>query len=278
MIKKVFLFSPIQEVALINSALTNKSVVFKDVLGFNNYAIKKTTLTLIILLSFAFAKAQTTNTDLLVTIQRASQVEIDAYNTVDLEVGMLVYNTDVQRIFEYTNSGFLELLTAPNVYTGSFIISGEGTTTITGIPFRASQVTFVANANVESANIDSDNGTGNNDRGIANSFGTMNGFARNNGASIVQQAMYSGAHGNSVNDNSRYASDSNCIGVRYGDQNGSSLGKIEGELTSFTLDGFVITVEYTDGVITVNNGNPLLNIQPDDVNNEALLVLFTAYK
>lgn len=235
--------------------------------------------TLIFLLLFsAFAKAQTTDPSLLVTIQRASQAEIDAYNPVDLSPGMLVYNTDEQRIYEYANGNFLELLTGGNVYTGSFIISAEGTTTVTGIPFRPSQVTFVANANVESINIDSDNATGNNDRGIANSFGTMNGFARNNGTSITQQITYSGGHGNSINDISRYASDSNCIGVRYGDQNGSSLGKIEGALTSFTVDGFVINVNYTDGVITVNNGNALLDVQPDDINGEALLVLYTAYR
>lgn len=166
----------------------------------------------------------------------------------------------------------------PTVYTGSFIISGEGVVTVTGIPFEPSQVTFVANANVESLNIDSDNGTGNNDRGIDNAYGTMNGFARNIGGTLVQQVMYSGGNGNSINDISRYASNSNCIGVRYGDQNGSSLGKIEAAFNAFTTDGFTLNVDYTDGVITVNNGNALLDVQPDDVNDEDLLVIFTAYK
>ncbi|AWH74361.1 hypothetical protein DCS32_09375 [Dokdonia sp. Dokd-P16] len=166
----------------------------------------------------------------------------------------------------------------PTVYTGTFIISAEGTVTITGIPFEPSQVTFVANANVESLNIDSDNGVGNNDRGIDNSYGTMNGFARNINGSLVQQVMYSGGHGNSINDISRYASSSNCIGVRYGDQNGSSLGKIEAAFGAFTTDGFTVNVNYTNGVITVNNTNALIDVQPEDVNNEALLVIFTAYK
>ncbi len=166
----------------------------------------------------------------------------------------------------------------PTVYTGTFIISAEGMVTVSGIPFQPSQVTFVANANVESLNIDSDNGIGNNDRGIDNSYGTMNGFVRNIGGTLVQQAIFVGGHGNSINDISRYASSSNCIGVRYGDQNGSSLGKIEAAFDSFTTDGFELTVEYTDGVITVNSGNALTDVQPDDVNNEALLVLFTAYK
>ena len=166
----------------------------------------------------------------------------------------------------------------PTVYTGTFIISAEGTVTITGVPFEPSQVTFVANANVESLNIDSDNGTANNDRSLQNSFGTMNGFARNTDGTLVQQVMYSGGHGASINDNSRYASSSNCIGIRYADYNGSSLGKIEAAFGSFTADGFTVSVNYTDGVITANNANSLPPIRPNDIDNEALLVIFTAYK
>ncbi|TVZ22244.1 hypothetical protein JM84_1134 [Dokdonia sp. Hel_I_63] len=240
--------------------------------------MKRNTLYITILFVYAFAKAQTTDPSYLVNVQKASQLEIDAYDPADLEIGMLVYNTDENRIFEYTNNGFLELLTEKNIYTGWFIISGEGVVTVNDIPFTPSQVTFSAAANVESRDIDSDNGVGNNDRGIDNSYGTMNGFARNINGSLVQQVMYSGGHGNSINDISRYASSSNCIGVRYGDQNGSSLGKIEAAFGAFTTDGFTVNVNYTDGVITVNSTNALVDIQPDDVNNEALLVIFTAYK
>lgn len=235
-------------------------------------------LTIIYGLLFYTVSAQTVNPELLINVQNASQQEIDNYASTDLEIGMLVFNTDEDRIYEYTSQGWLELITSGNIFTGSFIISGDGPVTITGIPFRPSQITFMANANVEDFNIDSDNGTGNNDRGIANSFGTMNGFARDTGGTIVQQVMYSGSHGNSVNDISRYASNSNCIGIRYGDQNGSSLGKIEAVFNTFTADGFSLNVNYTDGVITVNNTNPLLNVQPDDIDSEALLVLYTAYK
>lgn len=187
-----------------------------------------------------------------------------------------VVSADADNTIEVGTDGGAYL--GPTVYTGRFIISAEGTVTVTGIPFEPSQVTFVANANVESLNIDSDNATGNNDRGIDNSYGTMNGFVRNIGGTLVQQAMYSGGHGNSINDISRYASSNNCIGIRYGDQNGSSLGKIEAAFGAFTTDGFTLNVNYTDGVITVNNGNALLDVQPEDINNEALLVIFTAYK
>lgn len=233
-------------------------------------------ITILLVFVYSFAKAQTTDTSYLVNVQKASQLEIDAYDPADLEIGMLVYNTDENRIFEYTNNGFLELLTEKNIYTGWFIISGEGVVTVSDIPFTPSQVTFSAAANVESRDIDSDNGVGDNDRGIDNSFGSMKGFARDDDGTITQQAMYSGGHGNSINDISRYASSSNCIGIRYGDQNGSSLGKIEAAFDAFTADGFSLIVNYTDGVITANNANALIDIQPGDVNNEALLVIFTA--
>ncbi|WP_298351635.1 hypothetical protein [uncultured Dokdonia sp.] len=236
-------------------------------------------LTILLVFVYAFAKAQTTDPAYLVNVQKASQLEIDAYDPADLEIGMLVYNTDENRIFEYTNNGFLELLTEKNIYTGWFIISGEGDVTVDNIPFKPSQVTFSASANVESRDLDSDNGVGDNDRGIDNSFGTMKGFAREDAASsITQQAMFSGGHGNSINDISRYASSSNCIGVRYSDQNGNSLGKIEAAFKEFTTDGFIVTVNYTDGIVTANSTNVLVDVQPGDVNNEALLVLYTAYK
>ena len=183
-------------------------------------------------------------------------------------------------MYRYTGAtnGWQKGFNEPRVYKGFFIVSSEGLVTVTGIPFEPSQVTFVANANVESLNIDNDNGTGNNDRGIDNSFGNMNGFARNIGGSLTQQVIFGGGHANSINDISRYSSSSNCIGIRYGDQNGSSLGKIEGEFNSFTSDGFTININYTDGVIDVDNANPLIDVKPDDVNNEAILVIYTAYK
>lgn len=204
--------------------------------------------------------------------------EIMAISTPN--VGSIVFNLDDEEIYRYTGTtnGWQRGFNEPNVYVGSFIISEEGPLTVTGIPFQPSQVTFAAHANVEDLNLDSNNGTGVNDRGIANSFGSMTGFVRNINGNLVQQAIFGGGHGNSINDISKYASSTNCIGVRYGDQNGSSLGKIEGAFNTFTTDGFTINVNYTDGDITVNNANPLVDVQPDDIDSESLVVLYTAYK
>lgn len=243
--------------------------------------MKKHLLLIVLLISVCdIMISQTTDANLLVTIHTATQTEIDSYNSTKLSEGMLIYNLDDGQLYRYTGAtnGWQAGFSEPQVYTGFFIISNEGLVTVTGIPFEPSQVTFVANANVESTDIDSDNGTGNNDRGIDNSFGTMNGFARNIDGNLIQQVIFGGSHGNSINDVSRYSSSSNCIGIRYGDQNGNSLGKIEGAFTAFTTDGFSINVNYTDGVIEVNNGDPLVDVQPEDVNNESIIVLYTAYK
>jgi len=232
------------------------------------------------LLLIAFAKAQTTDPMSLVNIQKASQSEIDAYDPTLLEIGMLVYNTDKNRIYEYTDQGFLEILTSGNVHTGFFIISGNGVVTVSGIPFEPSQVTFVAHANVESLSISADNGVGDNARGIYNSFGTMNGFVNNSSGTLQQQVIYVGGHGNSINDISRYASSAHCIGIRYGDQNGRSLGRISGAFDAFTADGFTINVTYVNGVVSssTTSTNLALRVRPDDVQNEDIVVLYTAYR
>ena len=146
-------------------------------------------------------------------------------------------------------------------YTTAFIINASGAKIITGIPFQPSQITFVAHANIESLNIDADNGVGDNNSGINNSYGSMNGFVRNDGATNTQQVIYVGGSGNSINDISRYASSTNCIGVRYGNQNGNSLGRITASLTTFDANGFTLNVNRTAGAQTEN-----------------LVVLFTAYK
>ncbi|WP_159090822.1 hypothetical protein [Aquimarina aquimarini] len=190
--------------------------------------------------------------------------------------GSLVYDTDVERLYKYTSTGWQEISGSNNTdtYVGAFQISAAGAVNVNGLPFQPTSITFVAHANVENFNINSDNGTNNNDRGIRNSFGTMNGFARQDGGSITQQVIYVGGHGNSINDISRYASNSNSIGLRYGDQNGLSLGIISGAVTSFNTDGFTVNVTYTNGTIT-NNGQ---NVRPTDINNEGIIVLYTAYK
>jgi len=197
--------------------------------------------------------------------------------TAPITEGNMVYDSDINRLFEYTDTGWQEILTAGSVtYPGVVQITGEGIITVTGLPFRPSSVSFVAHANVEDFNLNTDNGSVRNDRGIRNTFGTANGFARNDSGTVVQQCIYVSGHGNSINGISRFASNTNCLGVRYGDQNGLFLGSITASLTAFTANGFTLNVVYTNGNVTTTNVNP--NVLPQDIDNEGLVVLFTAYR
>ena len=181
--------------------------------------------------------------------------------------GNMVYDTDVNRLFEYTDTGWLEILTSNNTYLGVFQITGPTPSLIliSGIPFAPTSVSFVAHPNIETLNVNADNSVGNNNNTSNNSFGTMNGFARGAGTTIdQQQVIYLGANGNSINDISRFASSNHAIGIRYGNQNGNNLGVITGEVTEFTSNGFEIVITYTNG--------------SQNISGEDLVVLFTAYR
>lgn len=186
-------------------------------------------------------------------------VENDTWfdNTIPTNILTKIYNGTIWVEVPTTNT--------QTVYVGQFIINNSGTKNIIGLPFEPSQITFVAHANIETLNLNSDNAVGNNNGGINNSFGSMNGFARNDGAPavppIAQQVIYVGGSGNSINDISRYASENNCIGLRYGNQNGDNLGVISASVTSFNTNGFTLNVSRSGGATTEN-----------------VVVLYTAYK
>ncbi|MEM9077049.1 MAG: hypothetical protein AAGC43_08415 [Bacteroidota bacterium] len=203
----------------------------------------------ITLFSASLLQAQVTAGD-LVGIHNVSATEMNAIsNPIE---GSLVYNTTTSSIHFYSNSNWVEVPNISNSYIGTFQITGTGNQNITGVPFEPSYVTFAAYANVESFNLNSDNAVRNNERGIANSFGSMTGFARNDTSSITEQVIYVGGHGNSINDISRFASNTHCIGLRYGNQNGDNLGVTSATLTSFNSNGFTLNTDsFADGIVVI---------------------------
>lgn len=64
------------------------------------------------------------------------------------------------------NNQWVTLATGSSTYTGFFIIDGNTSQTISGIPFQPSQITFVGHANIEDLATVTDNDVGNNTRGI----------------------------------------------------------------------------------------------------------------
>lgn len=270
--------------------------------------MKKHIVVLVLLFNVVLLYAQLDETTVM-GIPTGSTSEINA--VTPLEQGALAFDTDTKKLKLYNGTAWVDTSTAttivsenddnqietgtdggaylgPTVYTGYFIIEGPGgnstatstfTKTIEDIPFKPSQVTFIAHANIESETINDDNGEdspsgGNNNTGISNAFGTMNGFVRYNvdDDNYTQQVIYIGGSGNSINDISRYASPDHCVGLRYSNQNGNSFGIINGSFDQFNDDGFNLIINYVVGSES-NTGN-----ERADFKNEDVLVMFTAYK
>ena len=200
-------------------------------------------------------------------------------------VGSVVYIVEDENIYRYTGTtnGWQKGLGSTSSYSGYVIINSThngNSIDVENLPFKPSNITFVAHANIEDFGINNDNATRNNDRGIRNSFASMNGYARQDGDNIEQGVISIGSHGNSINDISRYSSDSQAIGIRYGDQNGIFLGSITGTVSSFNQDGFSLTINYTVGDETNTSYTSTTEHQvlPEDIYNEGLLIFYTAHK
>ena len=211
--------------------------------------MQRLTIILILMASLGLSAQAPTAGD-LVAIHNVSSTEMNAI--ANPEQGSMVFNTTTRSIHFYSNSAWVEIPNMANSYVGAFQITSLGNQTITGIPFEPSSITFSAYANVESFNLNSDNGVGNNNRTLANAFGNMNGFARNDSGAVTEQVIYVGGSGNSINDISRYASNSHCIGLRYSDQNGNNLGLTSATVTSFNTNGFTLNTDsFADGVVVI---------------------------
>lgn len=215
-----------------------------------NMGVVKGITSVIFFLLLLGLNAQTPSAGDLIGVHNVSTTEMNAIsNPVE---GSMVYNTTTRSIHFYSNLSWVEVPNAANTYVGAFQVSSLGNQTITGIPFEPSSVTFSAYANVESFNINSDNGVGNNNRTLANAYGSMTGFARNDGSGISEQVIYVGGSGNSINDISRFASNSHSIGLRYSDQNGNNLGITSASVTSFNSDGFTLNTDsFADGIVVI---------------------------
>ncbi|PHN92974.1 hypothetical protein CSC80_12690 [Maribacter sp. 6B07] len=202
----------------------------------------------IIFLTGVIANAQL-ESGLLLGLTNATTADINA--TTDAAKGSLVFNTDTNQVYVFDGTSWNQMW-QKTTYTGTFRISGSGTLSVSGIPFQPTSVSFVAYANVEDFNLDSDNGTRNNETGLPNAYGSMKGFARDDNGSITEQVIFNGGSGNSINDISRYASDSHSIGVRYANQNGDKLGLTTATVTAFTSTGFTLNTDnYADGVVVI---------------------------
>ncbi len=229
-----------------------------------------------------YLQAQVPEAGNLIGVHKVTTAEMNSVTGQD--TGVLIYNLDSSRLYFFdgtswkaaggvtadTSNGSIDSArvradstfiyqkgntvvteNAPRVFMGTFAISSTGSQSISGLPFKPSLVKFVAYANVDYDTLDADNGVWNNYSGLENSFGYMTGFAQIYNGTVTQQVICGGGSGNSINDISRFASTNNCIGIRYGDQNGTNLGVTMDNMLSFDAPGFTINLSSHVGALQV---------------------------
>lgn len=235
-------------------------------------------LAFFIKIGFTFSQI---NANSLILTHKGTTAEL---NAITPQIGNIAYDTTEDRLVEYTSTGWKIMLIEENTAVGYFIItnsvSATTTTTmeqiVTGLPFEPSQITFSANPNVESFGLndrdsETEAGNGTNTPRLQNTFGTMHGFARNDSGTTNQAVIYVGGSASSINSISRYSSDTECIGLRYSNNNGNNLGVISATITSFDTNGFTLDVTYTLGT----TGNADRN---NDIMDENVIVMYSVYR
>lgn len=178
---------------------------------------------------------------------------------VGLVAGTIVFNTGTGGLtqagyYYWSTTGYWTPMFDNNidVYTGEVIITSAGVLSITDVPFPPKNVRFTMYANTDALTLNVDNGVGNGNGSLNNSFGYMRGYAQELSGVIDQQVICGGGSGNSINDISLFASPLHCVGLRYGGQNGGDLGTTSAILTSFTGDGFELNVDsFADNVVII---------------------------
>jgi len=179
-------------------------------------------------------------------------------NETSIAEGTLVYNNgtgglDLTGFYYWNGTSWLQMINkAKQVYMGKFIINSAGSKNIVGIPFKPKRIEFKAYANIDAYDLASNSGVPNNSNSKDDYFGFMTGYAYQNGATIDQQVIQGGGSADSIDDHSRYSSDTNCIGIRYANDGGNSLGLTTASLTSFNTAGFTLNVnDFTDEIVVI---------------------------
>jgi len=208
------------------------------------------------------------NTGMLIPRVSLGSVTDDTTVTIPDAVGVrtstLVFNDGNDGLqpagFYYWNgTSWLNLATnEKKVFVGKFIINSSTDFAITGLPFKPKRIDFKAFANVDTYDLNSDNGVGNNDNTRQNYFGFMTGYANQTGTSIEQQVIQGGASARLIKDHSRYSSGIRCIAFRYANGNGNQLRLTSATLESFNDDGF--------------------SIEMNSYGADPVIVIYTAYK
>lgn len=202
-------------------------------------------------------------------------------NSVSLVESTLVYNTGasgllVAGFYYWENSQWNKLLSSnqKQMHIGRARITAAGTLSITGVGFMPSTVEFIAINRIENYNSGAYRSGSNNSNDLRMAGGFTTGYARNDGASIEQQAIAKGYSGSSLNNIGTYSSSSHCIAAFYVNNNGEPIhdngtatggtdaqeGLVRASLQSFDADGFTLNFDRFLPGATATNNNQLVII------------------
>lgn len=140
---------------------------------------------------------------------------------------------------------------SPRFYANWFTLSGTAPFTQTvSVDLHPEIVLFYAAPSVSGMNVNDDAGTGGST--MLNYSGSSFGMATlQPGGSISNGCVHSGGSGNSINEVSRYSSNSYSIGVRYADMDGVALGYNEAYVSSVSDGSMEITADTHDNDLLV---------------------------
>lgn len=130
---------------------------------------------------------------------------------------------------------------------GKFLVPAGATGTtiaVDGLGFRPDTIEFNAQAGVEAFNLDK---AGVDNSAVRNYQGSAEGYAKElPDGSFEQFTQHSGGAGANISKVSLYASDSECLGIRFADQAGVLQGRVRLSVSSVNSDGFVIDAVEVD--------------------------------
>tara|TARA_R100000935_G_scaffold13736_4_gene27507 strand:- start:80535 stop:81341 length:807 start_codon:yes stop_codon:yes gene_type:complete len=200
---------------------------------------------------------------------------VESPNAASLVESTLVYNTGAAGLteagFYYWENSQWNMLISSNqkqMHIGRARVTSAGALSVTGVGFRPITVEFIAINRIENYNSGAYRSGTNNSNDLRMAGGFTTGYARDDGASIEQQAIASGFSGSSLNNIGAYSSSSHCIAAFYVNNNGEPIhdngtatggadaeeGLVRASLQSFDTDGFTLNFDrFLPGAAATNN-------------------------
>lgn len=149
-------------------------------------------------------------------------------------------------VLVYDGTNFINSPREPSFIRSGFItFNASGTQTISGLGFQPQTIIFFLTTRITTANFEETPAT--NQSGVINAFGSGTGLCvRDENDNLTQSAQFIAPSSSSINSHTQGSTNTRCILIYETDNNGTILGRVDGEVSSITNDGFVVnTTTFT---------------------------------